>query len=351
MPLKSADELRQLVVKMLCAAGADRRSAGTVAEHLVRSNLSGVDTHGMWQLQAYVADVQAGKIVPTAQPTIVQESATSALVSGNWTFGQVAACYAMEVAIQKAESHDTAVVGLVQTHHIGRLGHYVEMATSRKMVSLVWAGGFSEQAPVAAPYGGRTRVLSTNPVAMGFPTASEPTMMFDFATTAMSGVKVVNASRRDQTLPPGGIVDKHGRPSTNPHDFFDGGAHIPFGGHKGFALMMAAEHFGRILTGSDTHADADRGTDVMRHHGATMVVFKADLFRDFSAYTASADELSRRVRAVPPAPGFTQVMAPGDPEAQTRAERQRNCIPVDEDVWKAVVDTAISLGIQDGIDS
>ena len=89
--IKSADELKQLVTRMLVAADADEANAGVVAEHLVAANLSGVDTHGVWQLPGYIAAIQAGELAAAARPEMVRETATSVLVTGNWTFGQVSA--------------------------------------------------------------------------------------------------------------------------------------------------------------------------------------------------------------------------------------------------------------------
>ena len=347
MIVKPADELRDLVTKMFLVAGADQPNAEAVAEHLVLANLSGVDTHGVWHVAGYVDAIRNGDLVPTAWPAIIRETPTSALVSGNWTFGQTSARYAMEVAIEKAKSGNVAVVALVQSHHIGRLGHYAEMATAERMIAMVWAGGFSEEEPVAVPYGGRGRLLSTNPVALGFPAGNEPPMTFDFATAAVSGVKVKNAQRRNEQLPAGCIVDKDGNPSTNPDDFLAGGGQVAFGGHKGYALMMAAEFLGRIFSGSDVLADPARGGPIMRWHGASMIVFKADLFQPFADYARRADEMEQRTRAVPPAPGFQEVLVPGDPEVRTRAIRQRDGIPIHDDIWQSIVETATSLGIKE----
>ena len=136
-------------------------------------------------------------------------------------------------------------------------------------------------------------------------------MMFDWATTALSGVKVDNAYHRGEQLPPNSIVDKDGVPTTNPDDFFAGGAHLPFGGHKGYTLMMTAEYLGRIFTGSDSYVETGRAGAIMRHQGVSMMAIKADLFQPFADYAERADEMERRVRAVPPAPGFDEVLAPG----------------------------------------
>jgi LDH2 family malate/lactate/ureidoglycolate dehydrogenase len=219
------------------------------------------------------------------------------------------------------------------------------MAAAEGMLSMVWAGGYGEEAPAAVPYGGRKAVLHTNPISIGFPAGDEPPMMFDFATTSIAGVKVVNAQRRKEAVPAGCIVDKEGNPTTDPNDFFAGGAHVPFGGHKGYGLMMAAEFFGRIFTGSDTYAEPNRAGPIMRHQGVTLIALQADLFQSFAEYSQRADEMERRVRAIPPAPGFDQVLVPGDLEATTRAARRRDGIPIADDVWDGLYQVAISLGV------
>lgn len=346
MIVKTADTLQALAREILLKGGADEHNADIVAEHLVSANLSGVDTHGVWHLPHYVKGMQAGEIVGTARPEILNETAASALVKGNWAFGHVTAKYAMETAIEKAKEHHVTVVGLVQACHIGRLGHYVEMAASEGMISMLWAGGFGVEVPATAPYGGRERALHTNPLAMGFPGGEAPPMMFDFATTAVSGVKVLDARRRGVQLPAGCLVDKDGVPSTDPNDYFDGGAYLPFGGHKGYALMMAVEFLGRIFTGSDTFTDVGRGGAIMGHQGVTMIVLKADLFRPFAAFTNQVNEMGDRIRGVAPAPGFGAVLMPGDPESRTRAARKRDGIPIADDVWESIVGVAASLNVR-----
>ncbi len=347
MIIRTAEELRELTCRILLAAGANQSNAGQVAEHLVLANLKGVDTHGVWHIPGYVKAIRAGQLAPTQQPAILKQTPTSALISGNWTFGHVAARFAMQTAIRKATENQVALVGLVQSHHIGRLGHFVEMAATEQMISMVWVGGFSQNDPRAMPYGGSRRLLHTNPIALGIPAGDEPPMIVDFATSAISGVKVDNAYNRGESLPPGCIVDKEGRPTTNPADFFDGGGHTPFGQHKGWAIMLAAEFLSRILLGSDSFADSQTSDDALRHQGDTFLVFRADLFQPFSQFGERADRMQQRVRAVPPAPGFQDVKVPGDPEVQAKARREREGIPIAEDVWRKVVETAESLGISD----
>ena len=342
---KTAEELHETVARILMAAGADRTSASRVADGLVSANLSGVDPHGVFHLPGYVADIRAGFIVADARPEIISETPATALVTGNWGFGFVAAKYALDTAVGKARETGIAVVGLVQCGHIGRLGEYAEMAGAEGMVSFTWAGGYSEEQQSTVPYGGRGKVLHTNPLSIGFPGGEEPPLMMDFATTGMSGSKVVLAQNRGEQVPPGNIVDRDGTPTTDPEDFFNGGAHLPFGGHKGYAIMLAVEYMGRILTGSHDHAEDNRGGVYNRRQGITMIVHKADLFSPMGRVTEMADEMARRLRAVPPAPGFDEVLVPGDLEARTRAVRQRDGIPVPDDVWGSLTELAASLDV------
>jgi LDH2 family malate/lactate/ureidoglycolate dehydrogenase len=210
------------------------------------------------------------------------------------------------------------------------------MAAEAGILAQVWAGGYSEEAPAAMPYGGRERLLHTNPISMGFPAGSEPTMMLDYATTVLSGVKVDNARRRGEALPPGAIVDKEGRPTTDPEPFYDGGGHVQFGGHKGYALSMAAEFMGRIFTGASSFADPARGGPILRNQGVSFVFMRQDLLASADDYRAAADEMERRTRAVLPAPGFDEVLVPGDPERRARVDRMANGIPVEDEIWEQV---------------
>ena len=348
MIVKKADDLQSLVTQILLAAGANQETADAVAEHLVLASLSGVDTHGIWHVKGYVDAIKDNIIVPTATPEILKDADQSALVTGNWNFGHLAARFATELAIEKARNNGMALVGLVQSHHIGRLGHYPEMAASQDMISMVWGGGFGVVEPAAVPYGGSRALLHTNPLAMGFPLGDQPPMMFDYATSAISGVKVNNARRRKESLPPGSIVDKNGAPTTDPEDFFDGGSHVPFGGHKGYALMMAAEYLGRIFVGSDAYIDPVLGGPIMRHQGVTIIVIRADVFQPLQAYNTNATAMAQRTRDVPPAPGFDSVKLPGDPEVQTRETRRQEGIPIEEAIWDSIVEAANSVGVEAG---
>ena len=346
MPNIKAERLHDIVRDLLLASGADHRNADRVAEALVSSNLCGVDTHGVFHLPRYINEIKRGILVPTAWPQVVKETPTSALISGNWTFGHVAAKRAMEIAIEKASAQGVAVVSLVRSMHIGRLGEYAEMAASAGMVSQICVSGEAVETPVAVPFGGREPVLHTNPIAIGVPGGEEPAMVLDFATTVIAGSKVGIAQNLGEQVPPGWLVDGEGNPTTDPSGFPDESSLMPFGGHKGYAIMLAIEFVGRVFAGADAFTEGDLGGVGMRHQGVTMIVMKADLFQSTAQFGEGSDTLQRRIRAVPPSKGFESVMVPGDLENRARAIRRRDGIPVSDDMWSALVELGSKLGVE-----
>lgn len=345
MPTISERDLHDVVRRVLDAAGASAENATRMADALVSANLRGVDTHGVFHLNGYVQAILDGKLDAAASPSIVRETANTALVDGNRTFGHVAAKFATDIAVRKAKENDIAVVGLLRSEHIGRLGEYAELAAAEGVVSIVSGAGYMLGNKVAAPYGGSKGLLSSNPIAIGFPGGEEPGMVFDYATTAMANSKMNLYKMRNEELPAGTVIDKEGYPTTNPTAVEDGGYLLPFGGHKGYALMMAVEFLGQVLVGSDAVEDDGMGTQSMVKQGVSIIAIRADVFRQDADFRRRADELVREARSVPPAPGFKEVMAPGDPESRAQAQRSAEGIPVPDKVWQLIVEAGKSVGV------
>lgn len=339
MPTFQAEALQRCATTIFAAAGAPAAAAAEVAEILVESNLVGHDSHGVMQVPTYVQRIRDGRINPRGQPQVLEETPSSALVSGNWTFGQVAAAFATRLAIAKARQTRVAVVSVVQCDHIGRLGEYAERAAREGMIGFVAAGkGYPEGR--VAPFGGAgAGPLGTNPLAFAFPGGRYPRVLVDFATSTIAANKIAVARTKGERLPPGCIIDAQGRPSTDPADYLNGGALLPMAGHKGYGLAVAAELLSNVFTASDAHPGPGRPG------GAFILVMDAAAFRPLADFQQAADRLAERLKAVPPAPGFEEVLLPGEPELRTKERRQREGIPLPETTWQAIVETGASLGV------
>lgn len=338
MPTIAVEQLRDLSEAVFQAAGASPTNAARVTAAMLSANLAGHDSHGVQHIPHYVGAIEQGVLDPRAEPAVLSETPATALVTGNWTFGHVGAAFATRLAIAKARPHHIAAVSLVQSHHIGRLGEYAEMGLAEGMIVIILAG-FGHKHPNVAPFGGRQALLATNPLAIGLPAGAEPGMVLDFATSAIAAGKVSVAGAKGEQLPPGILIDREGRPTTDPAALAAGGALLPFGGHKGFALALAIELLGRVLAGGEAHAVPGRG-DIYEESGTLVIALDPATFRPAADYDAAAADLLRRTRATPPATGVDAVMVPGEPERRTRATREPGGIPLPAATWQAIGEVA-----------
>jgi LDH2 family malate/lactate/ureidoglycolate dehydrogenase len=337
MPTLKKVALHKVTAAIFRATGAPDDLAAQVADVLVDNHLAGHDSHGILRIPEYVQSVRSGEIAPAARPYVLEESPTSALVSGNWAFGQVTGLFAADLAIKKAKRERVAALSVVQAGHTGRLAAFTERAARQGVVMFMAIGTVSK--PTTAPYGGSAPVLGTNPISFSIPNPAGSPVTLDFATSAIAAGKIKMAKARHEQLPPDAVLDSHGRPTTDPQAFFDGGFLLPFGGHKGYALAIIAE----LLSGPLAGADAYPG--VTSRSGIFIFTMDAAVFRPSADYERALGKTLGRIKAVPPGPGFEEVLLPGEPEARARARREHDGISIPEDTWQAVCDVGAELGV------
>lgn len=344
-----ADQWRRICRAVFLAAGATETNATRVTEALVDSNLVGHNSHGVIRVIQYLQSIEAGHVDPSAEPAVVKETTVTSLVDGKWTFGQVSAGLAMRKAIEKGRQHGIAMCGLIHAYHIGRLGEYSEMAHDAGMIGMVMAGGFGgtggASATGVAPYGGAKPAFGTNPISFGIPAGKEPPVMVDFASSAVAAGKIALARAKGTPLPSGWIVDKEGRPSTEAEDFYNGGALLTFGGHKGYGLAMAIELLGQALTGADDIGETPRGGGTYTRSGSVFVAINPGIFRPAQQFTAAVDATVEKIKAVPPAVGFDEVLLPGEPEQRSRARRLVEGISLPDNSWETLKQLTSGYGV------
>src|SRR6266498_3831084 len=204
--------LEDLAARIFVAAGTPEDLAKHVAQHLVKANLSGHDSHGVIRIPAYIAQSKTERLAVGARPEVIKDGVSSAVVDGKRGFGQVAASFAMDVAIKKASETGVAIR---RANHIGRLGHYSEEAAERGYIAFVSYGSAGPGSGHMAPFGGAQRHFGTNPISFGFPAKETNPVVVDFATTMVAEGKIQVARAKHAELPPGCIVDKDGKASTN----------------------------------------------------------------------------------------------------------------------------------------
>ncbi len=330
------EALRSVSRDIFVGAGVPIESARQVADSLVDANLAGHDSHGVIRVPTYVELVRAGRVVAAAQPELVRETGAIAVVDGHWAFGQLTARHSMAIAIAMAKGSGIAGVSAFACNHIGRLGEWVEMAAAERLIGFATVSMYG-LGLAAAPHGGAERAMSTNPIAFGVPSATRGTVVADFATTTVAEGKLQVARAKGVDVLPGSIIDAQGRPSTSPQDFYDGGALLPFGAHKGYGLAVVSQLLSLALTGALGAPQGEFSS------GAFFVAIDPGAFGARAAYGQAADELLAQIKSVRPAPGFDEVLLPGEPEQRARAARASG-VPVDEVTWGKLQElhTAIS---------
>lgn len=339
MPLIEAPRLVHFVGQIFQAAGAPAETAHLVAESLVGSDLAGHDSHGVVRVRQYLDSIAAGDVDPAALPVIAHEMGAVTMVDAHQGFGQVAARFAMETSITRARQYGLAATGLINCAHVGRLGEWVELAAEQAMIGLAFCNG-SRPGGIVAPYGSATRLLGTNPLAAAIPVEGRPPLVIDFATSATAEGKLRVARNRGQAVLEGLILSKEGYPSTDPNDFYAGGVILPAAGHKGYGLSLLVEWLGGILTGSSCPA---MPTFTRLGNGVLFIVLSIEAFRPAEAVLQDGAGLYDRVKNAPPAPGFQEVLLPGEPERRIAAQRRTEGINVDEATWNLLTTSAQSL--------
>ncbi len=338
------DQLRRFCSEVLINAGASKENAACVAEHLALSNLLGHDSHGVSCLVMYLDALSDGYIDPTASPTVLKDMGSMAVVSGSWTFGQVGAEFAAKLAIEKARQHKVAIVGAIHCNHTGRLGHYCELAAAEGIGTIITHGGFEQTFMV--PPGGKSGALAANPIAFGLPAGRYPPVVVDFATTMVAVGKLAVARDEGKQVAPGLIIDKAGNPTIDPADFFDGGALLPAGGHKGYGLGLAVEILAAALIGEHDIGHQGRVDSNLEKTGTLFIAFDTAAFQPGSSYGQHVEVLVDRLKAIEPAPGTGGVMIPGEPELAQKERRLRDGIPIADATWARIERAADGLGIE-----
>jgi LDH2 family malate/lactate/ureidoglycolate dehydrogenase len=331
-----------LATDVLAAIGTPRDIAGEVAAHLVEADCVGHSSHGISRLPFYVDYFDRGIVVPGARPEVLDGPAP--LVSANWGFSHPAARMTTDLACEQAKKNGVGVAGLVRSTHLGRLGAYMEHACASGCVALGFVGGMGGDRLVA-PFGGRTGLFGTNPIAAGFPTKSGAPIVVDFSTASAPIGKVMIAKLAGQKMPTQSLVDKDGVPTDDPSALENGGAMRTFGDHKGFGLAVLIELLGKVLLGSHERSDGVGGK-IFADQGLMIVTIAADAFRDLDGVLADAETLRDQIHAVPPASGFDAVLAPGDPEARRRKQNQ-DAFEISAGAWDKIAEVAVRVGLSE----
>jgi len=323
-----------IVAEIFRQLGCGDATARVVAEHLADTSLCGMESHGLMRTLQYAAQFQSGYMNPAAEPRIVATARGTPEVNGDGGIGIPAMRLAYQHGMAMARETGVSALAIRNLGHTGRHGAFADEAAEQGFLTLCTGGGNRQKWRQVAPYGGARGMLPTNPWCAGIPGGARGPVVMDFATSKIAGGWIYAAQSAGALLPEGCVIDSKGNPTREPEDYFNGGAILPAGEQKGYALALIAELIGEAMLGPST----------TECHWL-LITLDATGFREPSAMQSAAEELLDELRQCPPAPGFERVEIPGEREREYRA-RSNGIISIPEETWRQILALHSSLRVR-----
>ena len=339
-----AAPLASAIEAIVAAGGSDAREAKLVAENLVTANLTGHDSHGVGMIPRYIESLLEGGLKVNQHPKVVFDGGAMLSLDGQSGYGQVIGLEAMEMGIARAKQHGFCAMGIGRAHHLCRIGQWAEQAVAAGFISLHFTNVISRS--IVAPYGGADARFGTNPVTIGIPVPNEPPFILDMATSAVAQGKIRVAHNKGEKVNKEWLIDDKGQPTEDPVFGVKEpyGALRTFGLHKGYGLAVVCELLGGALTGGGTWHSDDRSKKRVWNGMFTVLIDPKRLGTN-DVFMAETSAFLESLRKSPIAPGNDKVRIAGEPERETRAKREKDGIPVDDNTWNDICAAGAKLKV------
>lgn len=316
------------------------------AQVLVMTDAWGIFTHGTKSLNGYLRRLYGGGLNPHARPAVVADGPAWAIIDGQSALAMVTSRLAMQVAIAKATTQGIAYVGVRNSCHFGAAGYYAWLAAKEGLIGIAMANDIPS---VTAP-GARGAITGSNPLAYAIPADKHQPIILDMAISTVAGGKVNAAKALGLPIPDNWIVDRDGRPTTDPSQFFAGGALLPMAAHKGYGLALLIETLSGILSGAAITwgirswmlADASLTTE----HGAAFLAIDPRCVIPEGRFRSRVDALIDEIHAAPKAEGSERISVPGEREWDNYQRALNEGIPLPADVWECLQSAAKSSNLE-----
>ena len=344
VPRVPAARLQSFIERACCKVGIPSADSAVIAELMTRADVNGSDGHGIFRLQQYVRRIKGGAVNVRPKIRIVEEAPAMALVDGDNGMGHLVMRFAAETAIRKAKHAGVAWVGVRWSNHAGPAALYASMPLEHDMIGLYLAVGNANHLPA---WGGLDMLLSTNPIAVAIPALQESPVVLDMATTVAAYGKVKTKAQRGEPMPEGWMMDRSGRPLTDPKRANEGFL-LPIGGYKGYGLALVFGLLAGTLNGAamgrdvvDFNADDTTPTNT----GHAIVAISVEAFQPVAEFKAAVDALVRDIRGSQRLPGVDRIWLPGEQSVAKRAERAKAGIPMPPALLASLDQLAQELGV------
>ncbi len=329
--LYSAQDLRDFGGAMLRKQGVPPDAAIVAARSLVDANLRGVDTHGIARLPVYSKRLSLGLVNPAPNVRVIAETPTTVLVEGDHGLGQVVSDFAIRQTVDHARVHGMCCTTIRNSTHNGTQAHWALQGAHAGLLTLAFTNGEA----LVAPWGGRDRFVSTNPICIAVPSEPPDELVLDMATTQVAGGHVLLALSRGESIPSGWLLDAEGQDSNSPQDFMEGGSLAPLGGYKGAGLSLMIQVLTGVLAGGPPVHEIGSmywTMDQPQRISHTFLALEIERFIPLGEFKERVGEMLKAMRSGRKRPGVESIFAPGDIERLNAAQRVRHGCPLTSDI-------------------
>ena len=344
MPRIAPAVLSAFIRRALEAAGLPASDAEQVADLMVEADLRGSDTHGVIRLPLYVRRLRAGGINKRPNIRLIGDRPAAALVDGDNGMGHLVMRFAAQTAIEKAKRTGMAWVGARMSNHAGPAALYAMMPLPHDMIGIYLAVGSNNHLP---PWGARENLLGTNPIAVAIPAQEEPPVVLDMAPTVAAFGKVRLKAQRGEEMPVGWMMDRNGKPLTDPKRA-DEGLLVPIGDYKGYGLSLIIGLLAGTLNGAAFGRDVldfVKEPDKTANTGHAMVALSVEAFAAPEEFKRRVDIAARTMRDAERLPEVDRIWLPGEQSHRKRLDRTKHGVPMPKQLRDSLDALAHQLGI------
>ena len=344
-----AERLEQFTTSVLVALGLPKTDAKTCATRMMEADLRGVDTHGIFRLPPYCQRIRMKGMNLHPKVHTVRENAVTALVDGDNGMGHLVMTYATQLAIRKASESGLAWVGTRNGNHAGAGAVYSTMPLAHDMVGMYMTVANANH---MAPWGGVELLLGTNPISFAIPAGKEPPVVLDIATTVSSYGKVKLAAKKGESIPVGWMIDRRGKPLTDPKRSAEGFL-VPIGDYKGYGLNVVIGMLSGVLNGATfgrNVVDFNKDFVTPNNSGHMIFAMRVDNFQPVDTFKREMDRVIREIRESERMEGVDRIWLPGEIEYYRVKERLEKGIPIAPAVLEELQRLAAELKLSDRLE-
>lgn len=319
--------LRRFCFSVLERLGVSPSDASIWTEVMVETSLRGVDSHGILVLPMYAEMLEAGGIRVDRPVEVINDQGGTLLLDGGNGIGAVVANQAMDLALDRAHKFGLSFVSIRNSNHFGMAGFYAMKSLPMQMIG----GAFTNAGPAIAAWGGRTKVIGSNAMAIAIPAGDELPIVFDAAIGASAAAKIFLAMERGERIPTDWMIDINGQPTDDPQKLFEGGVLLPFGKHKGYGLGLILDVLTGVLSGGLFSTSVRGfGRNMSEPLGVchSFCALHIECFISLVQFRSRMDEMIKNVKASETLEGVKRVYLPGEKGFLTRENRKLNGIPL-----------------------